>query len=346
MLAVPVPEEAIDRRLAAWGLVRESQSALAPALSRNRTILCRGPKGHVLVKVACGPIGGVMREGEALSALWSLVGARAPLGLPRVFGFDRNEGLLAIEWLDGAETLHHFHHRTDTHAPEPGERPGRAVGYLHRLSGKARTAAAFRPLQEDPPDLLEMFLRMRPDFYARLSPASLTIFSNVQNDGSALRALSSLSAAQGDRYHRSLLHGDLRPANVLQVPTARATRLVLLDWELCGFGDAARDLGGLLSEYLLEWLDPEVQGRGLSSATLNAFARGLLAGYQDALDRDVDEAFMHRAVQWLSTALLFYVYGMTHYDGELSTRARRIAHAATQALGAPQEWAALLWGGV
>ena len=44
--------------------------------------------------------------------------------------------------------------------------------------------------------------------------------------------------------------------------------MVFLDWELSFWGDPARDLGSLLSDYVLGWLAPEHRSEVLARPTL------------------------------------------------------------------------------
>ena len=55
----------------------------------------------------------------------------------------------------------------------------------------------------------------------------------------------------------TLVHGDLRWDNCLAVAaraSRRRTRLLLVDWEHCGHGDAAFDVGTVFGEYLRVWV--------------------------------------------------------------------------------------------
>ena len=348
-MAGPVSEAGIDARLKEWGLTRDEHSSHAPALSKNRTIFCRqGRSRRVLVKVADTPSSsGVLREGAVLGKLTPLVSRPGcPLRLPSLFAFDPAVGLLAVEWLSKAETLHHYHRRSRRYGAQVIRQVGRGIGFLHRLSEKVPQELLGPEALHDDFDLLECFLRMRPDFYARLSPAGIELVGAVQRDGAALFALQALSEAQRKGVGACLLHGDLRQANLLRVNRSAGPRVVFLDWELSLWGDPARDLGSLVADYALGWMAPERESDVLDRPSLQAVVRHLHAAYRQERGRRfaLDEPFCERVVQWTGVALLFYVYGMTHYEGEYSERGRRLAGHALTMLGTPDAWLPQLWG--
>ncbi len=341
-------ERRLDARLSAWGLVREEDGRHTPAASKNHTLLCRHRRGRrVLVKVADhqGP-SGVVREGEVLTRLTPLTrGGRCPLALPRLFAFDRALGVLAVEWIEPSETLHTYHRRTGRYGVGLARKLGRAVGFLHRVSRERADALGPRAELADEADLLEAFLRPRPEFYARLSLAGIELLSLMQADPGAVTGLHELSKPRAPE-EGVLLHGDLKQANLLRLGRRPLHSLVLLDWELAAWGDAARDLGGLVADYSLGALAPERPREVLAPQALRQLMRALVEAY--ARERGpsfaFDTAFEQRMARWAGASLLFYVYGMTHYEGELSERGRRLVEHAAHMVAEPAGWPGLLWG--
>lgn len=349
-MRAPLTDAELDARLAGLGLVRDP-SITNPPPSKNRTVVCKAKSGkkRVLVKIADGPGNvGVLREGSVLERVEPLSrGARSPLHLPHVYAFDPAHGLLGLEWIPNGETLHHFHRRSGEYPSAVAAQVGNALGFLHRMSREARAHYALADTFRDDSDLLECFLRMRPDFYARLSSAGIDFFASVQADTAAMQGLQALSQQQQRESENALLHGDLRQANLLRVTrSGRAAHVVYLDWELSFFGDPARDLGSLLSDYVLGWIAPEHRSEVLSRPTLEAFSHALLQAYASAREPGfrLDADFQERVVRWIGTALLISVYGISHYEQHLDQRAHAVAKQAREMLGKPAEWPAVLWG--
>ena len=106
------------------------------------------------------------------------------------------------------------------------------------------------------------------------------------------------------RDEDAFVHGDLRWDNCLALAApglARRTRVLLIDWELAGRGDAAADLGAALGEYLRLWVDsipivdPSDPGR------LAAHARHPLRRLQPAM-RALWEAYRRASARPLAAA--------------------------------------------
>ena len=353
-MRAPLTDAELDDRLAGLGLVRDP-TVTSPPPSKNRTVVCRTRTGRkrVLVKIADGGGNvGVLREGSVLERVEALARApRSPLHLPRVFAFDPAHGLLGLEWIANGETLHHFHRRSGEYPASLAMQVGHALGFLHRMSREGRSHYALADAFRDESDLLECFLRMRPDFYARLSSAGIEFFSQVQANEAAMQGLQQLSVQQSRETENALLHGDLRQANLLRVTrssTAKSVSVTYLDWELSFWGDPARDLGSLLQDYVLGWLAPEHRSEVLARSTLEAFSHALLAAYAEAREPGfrLDAAFQERVVRWIGTALLISVYGITHYEQTLDARAVGVGKQALEMLGKPGDWPRVLWGGV
>ncbi len=346
-MRAPLTEAELDARLAALGLVRDDSIA-APPPSKNRTVVCRNGRRRVLVKVADGPGNvGVLREGSILERVAPLAKEPdAPLLIPGIYAFDPGNGLLALHWLQGGETLHHFHRRSGDYPRQVARQVGRALGYLHRASHDAPGRFALADAFRDESDLLECFLRMRPDFYARLSGVGVELFSQVQADAPAMAGLQALSEQQAKESEACLLHGDLRQANLLRVGKDRNAPVFFLDWELSFWGDPARDLGSLFADYVSAYLAPEHKSEVISRVELSSFCRAMLAAYAEARGDSfaLTAEFQNRVVRWVATALLIAVYGISHYEQLLDTRARGLAQQALDMLASPQSWPAVLWG--
>lgn len=349
-MRAPLTDAELDARLAGLGLVRDP-TITSPPPSKNRTVVCKVKNGkkRVLVKIADGPGNvGVLREGSVLERVEPLSRSpRSPLHLPHVYAFDPAHGLLGLEWIPNCETLHHFHRRSGEYPALVAEQVGNALGYLHRSSREGRAHYALADTFRDDSDLLECFLRMRPDFYARLSTAGIDFFASVQADAQAMTGLQALSTQQLRESENALLHGDLRQANLLRVTkTPKATSIVYLDWELSFWGDPARDLGSLLSDYVMGWIAPEHRSEVLARPVLETFAHALLGAYAAAREPGfkLDDDFQQRVVRWIGTALLISVYGISHYEQHLDARALGVARQAREMLGKPSEWPSVLWG--
>ena len=87
-----------------------------------------------------------------------------------------------------------------------------------------------------------------------MSAAAGELTRNIQGIDDLCTALDELVASWQED---AVIHGDIRWDNLLAVrggDSKRWTRLQLIDWELCGAGDPAVDIGAFFGEYLRAWL--------------------------------------------------------------------------------------------
>lgn len=317
--------------LARWGLT-PALDVQGPPASRNATQLCRDRQGS-LVLVKCTPRDddGAQREATALSYLLVQAGgAHSALHVPRLWGSDLAAHAVALEWVSEAPTLYQ-HHRTQAQYEVPVfRRLGASLGTLHRA-----TSVPDLPLKPRV-ELTEEFLRLRPDFYVRLSPAGLAFFSELQRDAPAMAKLHELAELEHAGVARTLVHGDARQANVL----LRADgELVWLDWERAAPGDPARDVGHLLSEYAHQVLLPETAQEELSAALYRRSARAFFEAYRHVVAGafDTSNDFLARVAGWAGVGLLAAVFSRALREGRYGPDAQALARRARDMVARPHE---------
>mgnify|MGYP001569598862 CR=1 FL=1 len=290
--------------------------------SRNPTLLCRDRGGHrVFVKSSVRDDPGITHEQVVLRALQSLE------SVPRIR--HAAGGTLALEWLEG-RTLWELRR-----AAKQG--PDEAIGAaLARVQIQGRAAVSSFGVRGD---LAERLLWTSPAFFASLGPASLQLIKQVQASGPALQSLREL--LEGETADRALLvHGDLRQANIM----VHRDRSTFVDWELCGLGDPARDLGMLLADDVRAWLLPGDEEEVQTRAELDRHARALMLGWEHTarqLGFTPAGDNRSRVMCWTAEALLRAAYTMTHHHAHLP---QPLVDAAIAMLEAPAEWSLELLG--
>lgn len=334
--------------LEGWSLRPVRGGSETPGPGKNEALLCqaRGRPERVLVKRAHGSASHwVRREGIYLQLLAPLAEVSgSPLELPRLWAFDGDLGILALEWIAQGEPLHVTHQRTRHYDALVARRIGRGLGFLHRTTHASPERFALDDGFGEQSDPLESFVRLRPELYARLNPATLQLYSSVHHDGEALAALHALSAFEPAAG--ALVHGDFRLVNLLRAGRGEPSRLVFLDWELAHWGDPARDVGSLLTDYTLLWLDARSEADVAATPAIRAFLRALLAAYREergdafALERD----FSTRVVRWAGLALLVHVHTMTRDTHVFDERTALFTEYGRRMLATPEQWEEPLWG--
>jgi hypothetical protein len=321
-----------------WRLAIDPSAAIAP--SKNQVLVCRDERGRrVLVKVAKQHSRrGLIREATALETLESLFEPRQPLvGVPQVVAFERDLGVLAIAWIEQAETLHDFHQHDRRYSPALGYALGSALAFLHT---RTRDAAGTLPdaiTRYQDADYVRMFVYVTPEVYAELSPAGLAFMRRVHGHAEAYRALYELSCREDPSC---LVHGDLKLANLLWTRT-RPRRIVVIDWERACWGDPARDLGALLADYLVGWLSPSGVVERIAEPRLTRFVQAIWQRYvnQRGDTFPLEPDFQLRVMRWAAYALLLMTYGHTEYDGRFDEADRHLTDCALHMLACPAAWA-------
>ena len=285
----------IPPSLAAWlkrrDLTVDERAMRSSFPSRNPTFCCRDARGRkVFVKASVRDDPGVANERVMLTALQSLT------AVPRVLHSTKN--VLALEWLEG-RTLWKVR-RGRTRAPDE------AIGAaLAKVQLEGRTAATSRVRG----DLCERLLWASPALFASLGPPALELFRRVHSSRAAMASLRWL--LEGEQA-QVLVHGDLRQPNIM----LHRGKVTFIDWEQCGLGDPARDVGMLIAEDVRAWLLPRDANEALTRAQLELHARAFNAGWESAQPGSPAE-HRPRVLGWVAEALLRAAFTMAFHDAQL-----------------------------
>ena len=195
---------------------------------------------HLVVKVGAG----VAREAAVIERLRPV--ATLAHALPRVVDHDRAEQVLVLEAAPGARDLVR-HHARGRFSRSLAAEAGRSLACLHALPPAALDGVAAL-LPATPPH--------RPDLdgLRTLSGAAIELTRIVQGSAELCAELDELLASPPPAV--AVVHGDVRWGNCIAL--RRGSRgwngLQLVDWELCGAGDPAVDVGAFIGEYLRAWM--------------------------------------------------------------------------------------------
>ena len=178
-----------------------------------------------------------------------------------------------------------------------------------------------------------------------VSPANLEICRLLQSDDRLEPALERLHA--GWRIS-AVIHGDLRPDNVLVVERSSETEVLLIDWESTRRGDPAWDAGSVLRDSLHLWLIGLPTASELSADERLAGAAAPLGQLQPAHDAfwrsyvettglaDIDQpGFLERAARYCGARLVQTAWEATSEAEELPAREVLLLQVATNMLAEP-----------
>ncbi|WP_139283242.1 phosphotransferase [Raineyella antarctica] len=238
-----------DRKLLGAASVVSGDVRVFDASRRNRNfkvLRSDGPSLFVKQGTLRAGFSAVRREAEVYGLLNGPEVGHPPYPhAPRFVGYDPDQDVLVIELL--ADTVDLRRHDTGrrTVPLRAAAALGAALAGLHALVPPSTAAAR---LGDGEPGVLTAHrpgLALLRDF----SAASIELVRLIQSHAEVVAQLEDLRA--GWRAD-ALIHHDARWDNVLVGRGGRATTLI--DWETAAVGDPAWDVGGVLADYLSQWL--------------------------------------------------------------------------------------------
>lgn len=303
---------------------------IADATSRNRNfrVSGRAPGESLLLKQAIAADSAESLANEAaLYRRLTAGGGSLAATTPRLHGFDEAHDLLIVEWIAGGEDLYRHHAGRARCSAALARALARALAALHAV------APDDEELRCDAPWVLSLH-RPRLEALRHLSSASIELVKALQRDEPVAAALDEL---REDWRVEALVHRDVKWANCIVTGPAA---LVLVDWEMAGWGDPALDVGSALGEFL-GWRLRAGTDVG-PDAAIAAFWRAYCAAR--GLDGAPAAQLLDRAARYAGARLLQSAYEKTQETGLASERAGRAVVLARDLLLAPRAAAVALLG--
>nr|WP_062339009.1 class V lanthionine synthetase subunit LxmK [Herbidospora sakaeratensis] len=274
----------------------------------------------VFVKRVGGGEADVRRRMTRIAAMGELFNVHPVVTVPRFLGHDETNALVAFSLLEDAESVSDV--AGEGFSWELARSAGLQLGALHTLTPPGVVA---EDDSEPPLPPLTALTALPMEMYLLASGAELEAWAILHNDAEVVEAIRGLADRQ-QAAPRVLIHGDLRLDQFL----IHDDRLYLVDWEESRVGDAARDLGGFVGEWLYRGV-LGMAGREDGASDREVVANG--ARRFESL-RPYIEAFWTGYLEARPTA---------HEDGELAARTAGFAgwHLFDRVLAAGYERARL-----
>jgi hypothetical protein len=277
--------------------------------------------------------------------------------MPRLRGTLDSGRVLVLELLENARTLWQEYGERDPHEL-PLTAPlalGWALGALHSTFRESILATDPRlgRLARDCPPCFDLH-RPHPGILRDASPARLELCRSVQREAS-LR--DGLAAARSAWCCETVIHGDVRPDNVLVTRRSGAPAIWLVDWEFVQHGDPAWDVGCALHDHLMFWvrsmsLDPHLDAAERVATArcplpaLHVAMRALWTGYL-ATGAGGDpgvEAVLARAVRFSGVRLLQTAWEKARQLDHQSATGVLVLQLAANLLADPERAVSDLYG--
>lgn len=296
-----------------------------------------GSRAYVVKQARASDDPAVAREASVLRSLESAGGVDDLI--PQLVAHDTARGIIVLATEPGGRNLREqFARRRFSTAL--ARACGRALARLHRLPPGA---AGARPPGLDPAWPLSWH---RPwlETLSELSAAGVELLRMTQSSGGLCSALDDL---RDTSRAESLIHGDVRWDNwiALPAPPSRGrSRIVVADWELAGPGEPAMDVGAVLGEHLLAWLEsiPLADGRDPGRLLARALVplerlRPSLTAFWTAYRAAGGAQSRRRAVRFAAVRLLQAAVEQARDSSELRPRTVIVLQLAANLLERPDD---------
>ena len=198
--------------------------------------------------------------------------------LPEMLSYDPKNSILVVKYLDEFDNLAAFYNQEHHFEPAIASTIGSIIAKFHRSTINHPDFRDFFCQINDNDQLkpalkLDLGLdRIEPEIFGQVPSDGLKFFALCQRYDSLGKAIAKLNQAF---LPCCLTHNDLKLNNVLIPAAGEQTSLTttelatpielkLIDWERCGWGDPAFDLGMLLGNYLVFWLQSLVVSKSMA----------------------------------------------------------------------------------
>jgi thiamine kinase-like enzyme len=316
---------------------------------RNLAVATRfGGKAFVKQQDAGRSVATLAREAHVYDFFWRTrcEFAKAHMAQSRIF--DSERGILVLNHLDGAEPLSNIESRQANVAEMAAKELGRTLALLHGYN--AESCDGLAPLT---PWVLSVVMPSL-DTVAQLSAAAIATIGILQQSPVIKASLLGLSPTPGSGT--SLTHGDMRLDNCLIAHDTdhELLRLVLVDWELAGLGDACYDIGAVLADYLSIWVRSMPTAASLAIAESVGLAMRPLAsirpsvkafweGYQtQSAGQMCGPAILSASLRWTGARLVQSAIESAQEAASLSSTAVMLLQLAENVFDDPNRAARLI----
>lgn len=260
--------------------------------------------------------------------------------LPEILDFDTENSILIVNYLDEYQNLAEFYGQKNIFASEIASSIGSIIATIHRQTINHQDYQDFFSQKTNNPStratqrLTGGLSRIKPEIFGQVPADGLKFFALYQRYDSLGKALAELNESFKPCC---LTHNDLKLNNILIPSTLNSSttndqshpqiELKLIDWERCGWGDPAFDLGTLIGSYLIIWLQSLVVSRSIAideslrlatiplevlQPSLAALTKTYVAGFPEIVQYYPD--FWQRVMQFAGLALIQSIQSTLQYQ--------------------------------
>lgn len=267
--------------------------------------------------------------------------------LPKHYTSDFESRILVLELVSGSETLSEYHRRAASSYVAAGRKQGAVLSAFHRATRGAEEAGKV-------PWILSVH-ETNPAWFDALSPANARLLEIVQGYPEYCELLSDLRA---EWQPSCLIHGDVKWDNFLIHNSESPNPDVLLvDWEMAGFGDPCWDAGSVFQAYLNFWIYSMPFHETSQSTLLVSGAQRPLEQMQPAIqgfwdsyasgmgfDRETSRAMLMRSARCGAARMIQSAYEMMPHSQQMPPAGAAMLQTSFNILSRPADAVRDLFG--
>ncbi|MCC5647547.1 phosphotransferase [Nostoc sp. CHAB 5824] len=248
--------------------------------------------------------------------------------------FNLDDSIIIFNYLDNYRDVMAFYGKENIFSTEIASAIGTILASIHSLTfNHTDYQAFFTQEQEDQfsknlPHLVKKLGRISPEIFGSVPADGLKFFALYQRYDSLGQAIAELG---NSLKHSCLTHNDLKLNNILLADDWEQgfgnSTIRLIDWERCGWGDPAFDLGTLIGSYLHIWLNSMITSKTMSideslrmattpleiiQPSIAALAIAYLNHFPEILKHRPD--FLQRVVQFAGWNLIIAIQSTLQYQ--------------------------------
>ncbi len=280
--------------------------------------------------------------------------------------FDADNSIIVFNYLDNYRDLIDFYGNENIFPLVIAENIGTILAKIHRLTLDNQDYQDFLQNKQnkdnksaDTPHLVRKLERIGPEIFGLVPSDGLKFFALYQRYDSLGKAIAEL----GDSITPCCLtHNDLKLNNILLANDWQQAESALIageeskniirfiDWERCGWGDPAFDLGSLIGSYLHIWLSSLITSKAMTideslrmattpleiiQPSLGAIATSYLDNFPEITDRRPD--FWKRVVQFAGWNLIGSIQSTLQYQKSFENTGICMLQVAKSLLCRPEQ---------
>jgi hypothetical protein len=196
--------------------------------------------------------------------------------IPEIIHFNEEHSIIIFNYLKYHCDLIDFYTRNNVFASAIASAIGSTIAAFHRATFNNQEYCNFfsqgcedAPANGGIPYIIRKFDRISPEVFGQVPADGLKFFALYQRYESLRNAIAELTDTI-EPY--CLTHNDLKLNNILlhnnwqqilEEKSSKHSIIRLIDWERCGWGDPAFDIGMLVGSYLLLWLKSLVVSKSI-----------------------------------------------------------------------------------